>query len=141
MRKNANQMACYGTAVLLASLFRQLLRVRTQLGCGDLRMFVKLLLAAGKCLFNIGAELVLQGIVSYNVSPPEVGLPFLEHRAKVEKDNVILTNRQVRRILSVGSEYVAPRAHGAFVHNKIQNKLMATTIFSPGASIPSEKPP
>src|SRR5260370_14860073 len=115
MRKDANQMSCNGSAVLPASLLRQVLRVRIKLGCGDLRVFVKILLAAGKCLFNIAPEFVFQGLFSYSVGPPEVGFPFLEHRAKVEKDNVILTNRQVWRVLIVGSQSVAPRTHDAFV--------------------------
>jgi hypothetical protein len=39
MRKDANQMARNGTAVLPGSALRRLLRVRIKLGCGDLRMF------------------------------------------------------------------------------------------------------
>jgi len=54
---------------------------------------VKILLAAGKCLFHIAAEFVLQRIVSYNVGPPEVGLSFLKYRAEIQKDDVILANR------------------------------------------------
>ena len=83
MRKNTNQMARNGTAIFPASLFRQLLRVRIELGCGDLGMFVKMPLAAGECLFDITAEFVLQRIVSYNVSPPEVGLPFPARQSRL----------------------------------------------------------
>jgi hypothetical protein len=116
MRKNANQMARNGTAVLPASSLRQLLRVRIKLGCGDLRMFVKILLAAGKCLFNTAAEFVLQRIVPCNLGPPpEVGFPFLKNRAEIQKDDVILTHRHVRRILIIGSQSVAPCTHDAFV--------------------------
>src|ERR1700685_3499087 len=115
VRKNANEMACDGATVLPASLLSQLLRARIKLGCGDLRMFMKILLAAGKCFFNIAAQFVLQRIVSHNVGATEVGFPFLKYGAEIQKDDVVLAHRQVWRILIVGSERVPPRAHDAFV--------------------------
>jgi hypothetical protein len=72
-------------------------------------------LTAGKCLFNIAAWVVLQRIVSYNVGTPEVGFPLLEHRAEIQKDDVILTHLQVRRILIIGSQSVAPCTPDALV--------------------------
>src|SRR5580704_14924886 len=129
MRENTNQMARNGTAVLPASSLRQLLRVRIKLGCGDLRMFVKILLAAGKGFFNIAAEFVLQRIVSYNIGPPEVGFPFLKNRAEIQKDDVILTHRQVRRILIIGSQSVAPCTHDAFV------PVARDSVHAPGKSV------
>jgi hypothetical protein len=44
-----------------------------------------------------------------------MGLPVLEHGTEVEKDDVILPNRQIWRILIVWSQRVAPGAHDAFV--------------------------
>jgi hypothetical protein len=85
MRKLANPMARNGTAVLPPRSLRQLLCVRIKLGCCDLRMFVNILLAAGKCLFNIAAEFVLQRIVSYDVGPPEVGFPSSNTAPKSRK--------------------------------------------------------
>jgi hypothetical protein len=69
----------------------------------------------GERIFDVAAQLVFHRFVSHNVSPPEVGFPLLEHRAEVQKDDIMLTNRQVRRILIIGSLSVAPRAHDAFV--------------------------
>jgi hypothetical protein len=56
VRKDANQLSCDGTAVLPASSLRQVLRVLIKFGRSDLTMFVKILLAGGKCLFYIAAE-------------------------------------------------------------------------------------
>ena len=115
VRENANQMSGDGSAVLPARCLRQLLGVRVQFGRRDLRMLLKILLAAGKRLFDVAAEFSFERIVAYNVGPAEICLPFLEHRAEVEKDNVVLTNREVWRIFIIGSQSVRSGAHNAFV--------------------------
>lgn len=76
---------------------------------------MKIPFAAGECLFDVAAELVLQRIASYNVGPPKIGFPVLKHRTEVQKDDVILSNRQVWRILIVWSQGIAPCAYDAFV--------------------------
>src|ERR1700689_3071494 len=78
-------------------------------------MFVKMSLALGERLFNVAAELVFQRIVSHYVGAPEVGFPLLEHGTKIEKDNVILRDRQIWWILIVGRQGVAARADDALV--------------------------
>src|SRR5271170_4696722 len=113
--ENANQMSRDGAAVLPASLPRQLLGIRVQLRRGDLRVFMKIPLAASKRFFDVAAQLAFLRIASNDVGPTEIGFPFFEHGAEIEKDDVVLPDRQVWRVLIVRCQSVAPCSHDAFV--------------------------
>src|ERR1700691_5459574 len=115
MWKNANQVSRDGAAVLPASLLRQLLSIGVQLRRGDLSVFLKIPLALCERLFDVAAQLAFLRIVSNDVGPPEVGFPVFEHGTEIEKDDVILPDRQIWRILIVGGQCVVPCAHDAFV--------------------------
>src|ERR1700691_1023890 len=115
MWKNANQVSRDGAAVLPASLLRQLLSIGVQLRGGDLSVFLKIPLALSKRRFDVAAQLAFLRIVSYDIGPPEVGFPVFEHRTEIEKDDVILPDRQIWRTLIVESQGIAPGAHDAFV--------------------------
>src|SRR5277367_6670251 len=75
MRKNTDQVSCDGPTVLPTSLLGQLLRVFIQLCRCDVSVFLKILLAADECLFDVAAQLVLSRIVADNVGPPEIRFP------------------------------------------------------------------
>src|ERR1700678_37646 len=115
MRKDANQMPGDRSTIFPVGLFRQLVRVTVKLGPGDLRMFVKILLALGEGLLNVATELVFQWIVAHYVSAAEIGLPLLKHGTKIEKDDVILGDCQIWRILVVGRQGIPARTDDAFV--------------------------
>src|SRR5450631_2689460 len=101
MREHTNQMSCDGPAVLPAGLLRQKLRKAVQLRRGDVRVLLKMLLTFGEPFFDVTAKLLLERIVSNYVGAPKISFPFLEHRTKIEKDDVIFPDRQVRRIFII----------------------------------------
>jgi hypothetical protein len=74
-------------------------------------------------------RLFFSGVGSSNLGPPKVGLPLLEHRTEVQKDDVILPNRQIWGILIIGSQSVAPRPHDAFV------PIARDSIHAPGKRV------
>src|ERR1700680_97898 len=76
---------------------------------------LKILLALRKTVFNITAEFELQRVIPNYVGASEIGVPFLEHWTKIEKEDVVFCDGQVWRIFIVGRQSVAPRAHDAFV--------------------------
>jgi len=108
-------MSSDGPAIFPAGLHRQLLRVRVELCRGDLGVFLKIPLTAGEGLFDIAAEFEFQRIAPHHVSTTEIGFPFLKHRAEIQKNDVVFRNRQIRRVLIVGSQGVAPRSDDALV--------------------------
>jgi hypothetical protein len=115
VRKHANKVSCDGAAILPASLLGQSLRVAVQFHAGDIKVFLKIVFAAGECLCDVAAKFLLERIISDHEGAAEVSFPLLENRTEVEKYDVILGNRQIWRILIIGCQSVAARPHDALV--------------------------
>jgi hypothetical protein len=115
MRKNANQMSCNGPAVLPASLRRQFLCELIQLRRGDLRVFLKILLAARKRLLHVTATPVLQRgrLLQPRSAQSRPPTPRTQDRGPERRCHPPQPSNLGDS--HHGSQSVAPRPHDAFV--------------------------
>src|ERR1700722_1559876 len=78
-------------------------------------MLMKVALAFGESALYIPAQLVFDRIVTDYEGSAKIRFPLLEHRPKVEKNDVIFLNGQVGRILVIRRQSIASGAHDAFM--------------------------
>ena len=89
-------------------LYKEL--VRRNAGC-----LLEVPLPLGKRTAHVIAQFQLPRVRANDECSPEIGFPVLKHRPQVEKDDVIIADRQIGRILRVWSQRVPARAHDALM--------------------------
>jgi len=102
MREDANEVSSDRTAVLPSSFSRQLACIFVELGTSNVWMFMKVPFAVCKRLFNITAQLAPYRVLTYSICSAKIRLPLFKDRTKVEKDEVVICDGQVGRVLIVG---------------------------------------
>src|SRR5271170_6285783 len=79
------------------------------------RVTPEIFLAVREGLGDVVAEFQLHRIGPRYKRPAEIRFPGFEHGAKIQKDDVVLTDDQVGWILVIGRQGVASGAHDALV--------------------------
>src|ERR1700684_4228544 len=75
----------------------------------------EIFLAIGEGLGDVVAEFQFQRIGTDHEGSAEIRFPGFEYRAKIQEDDVVVTDDQVGRILIVRRERVTASAHDALV--------------------------
>src|ERR1700722_4763406 len=113
--KLPDQMSGHWSAKLPAEFLPQRFDVVEELACGDFGSLVEISFALSKCLADIAFHFALQGVRAQNKRPTKIGLPMLEDRAQVQKENVISSDHQIRRIVIIGKQGILARANDALM--------------------------
>src|SRR5215475_11209250 len=98
VREMPDQVPRDRPAVFPPILRREFMRIAIQLVRLDVRMALEILLPVRKPALNVVAKLQLHRVVTQNECSTEVRLPLFEHGTKIQKQDVVRAERQVRRI-------------------------------------------
>jgi hypothetical protein len=103
------------TAKLPAVCFRKGTGVRKEFARGNVGPIVEIALPLRERGADVAAQLVLHRIASENERAPEIGFPGLEDRTEVQEHDIVVADRQVRRVLAIRLERVCSGTNDALV--------------------------
>ena len=79
-----------------------------ELGTGDIGMRVELRFDLVELDREGGDKANLVGIVAHDIGAADIGFPIVEHRPEIEEYQIVLGDRQHRRVFARGGEAIDP---------------------------------